>query len=80
VEFFATGWQKDLIKMCRSAHFVVKFLLRFFQKADGGVWGGTPTDTAFLFLELFFLRLRCQRKKAAKWAGRLRENEMRNEE
>jgi hypothetical protein len=70
VVLFATGWQKDLIKMRRSAHFVLKFLLRFFQKADG-VWGGAPSVGIF-FLELFLLCLLGSKEKAAKCAELIR--------
>ena len=63
--------------MSRPAHFVSKFLRRFFQKADGD-WGGAPSVGIFFwsfsFVPSWFKR------KAAKWDGRFQENEMRNEE
>ena len=66
--------------MSRSAHFVLKFLIQtFFKKRTGGVWGGAPTDTAFLFWS-FFLAPAVSKKKAAKCDGCFRGNEMRNEE
>ena len=37
------------------------------------MWGGTPTDTAFLFWS-FFLWPSASKKKAAKWNGLAREN------
>ena len=46
---------------------------KLFSKSLAGI-GAAPQESAFLFLELFFLRLRCQRKKAAKCDGRFREN------
>ena len=64
--------------MSRSAHFVLKFLRRFFQKADR-VWGGAPRIGIF-FLELFLLCLLGSKEKAADCDGRFRENGMRNEE
>ena len=58
-------------KMCRQAQ-VVKFLRRFFQKADGGVRGGAPRIGVF-FLKLFLLRLHGSKEKAAKCDGFIRE-------
>ena len=62
----------SLCPMRRRAK-VVKFLRRFFQKADGGVWGRAPTDTAFLFWR-FFLAPAVSKKKAAACDGLFREN------
>ena len=58
----------------RTAYFVLKFLdpNLFSKRVGGGVWGGTPTDTAFLF-GAFSLAF-CLKEKAAKWNGCLRGN------
>ena len=44
----------------------------FLKRFGGGVWGGTPTSTAFLF-GAFSLAF-CLKEKAAEWHGLLREN------